>query len=234
MRQSCRMSSGVAFFAMVFIGFVCLPFDVSIAKAMLNDVTPGELRGLLARGEVFGHAYGMAAIAFTIYLLSPKNRLVVPRLILNCLTAGLTADLLKLAVWRVRPRSNYSWEANSDTFLGTIFTANDWNWAQLLDSNRHSLPSAHTAVAVAFAISLAKLFPEARWWFAVLALLCALNRIDGGAHFPSDVFWGAAVGIGATAFCDRSRTVRWLLSRWEKDEGSATQTQATISYRKAA
>ena len=234
MGQSWLMPSGVAFCVMVLMGFLCLPFDLPIAKAMLSGVTPGELRGIFARGEVFGHAYGMVAIAFTIYLLSPKNRSAVPRLILNCVVAGLTADLLKVAVWRIRPRSDQLLEVNSDTFLGTIFTNTDWTWAQLIDSNRHSFPSAHTAVAVAFAISLAKLFPEGRWWFALLALVCALNRIDGGAHFPSDVFWGAAVGIATTAFCAQSRGISRLLNRWESKVGLTTEPQATISYRKSA
>ena len=233
MRQPWSMKPGIAILVLVTMGFVCLPFDLPIAHAMLRDATPGELRAIFRRAEVFGHGYGLAAIALTIFLLSPKNRSAIPRLILNCLAAGLSADVLKLMVWRTRPRTYELLASDVDTFLGTIWTTDGWTWAQLAESSRHSFPSAHTATAVAMAVTLAKLFPAGRWWFATLTVLCAMNRIDGGAHYASDVFWGAALGFAVTCFCYRSRLVNQFLSRWETDL-EPTDSETTIPYRRSA
>ena len=233
MRQSWYVKLGITLLAFIVLGFVCLPFDVSIAHAMLQDWMPGELRGIFRRGEIFGHGYGIAAIALTICLLSPKNRSAIPRLILNCLAAGLAVDLLKVMVWRTRPRTYEMLSSNEGTFVGTIFTTDGWTWAQVMDSSQHSFPSAHTATAVAMAITLAKLFPAGRWWFATLAFLCAMNRIDGGAHFASDVFWGAAIGIATTGCCYRSRMVNRFLARWENVD-APIDSESIISFRQSA
>lgn len=217
----------------VLLGLIALPFDVAIAHLMLRDVTPGELRGIFRRAEIFGHGYGIAAIGLTIFLLDPKHRTALPRMVFNCLAAGLSADLIKVMVWRTRPRTFELLEANGGTFVGTIFTNHDWTWSQLADSNQHSFPSAHTATAVAMAITLSKIYPAARWWFATLAFLCALNRIDGGAHFVSDVCFGAALGFGVTHFCYQAPWVNRFLARWEQAD-VGPQLATTPELRKSA
>lgn len=197
-------------------GLAIMPLDVMLSRVFMDGLMPGELRAIFRRAEVFGHAYGIAGIAITIYLLDVSNRVRLPRLILNALAAGLSADLLKVMIWRLRPRG-YDWDGGP-TFLGTIFTSEHWELSYLLDSDRHSFPSAHTATAVAMAMTLSWMYPKGRMWFAVLAFLCAMNRIDGGAHFPSDVFFGAAVGYVVTDHCFRSKYVNRFLQRWEGRE----------------
>ena len=205
-----------------FLGILFLPFDLAIARFMLQDVTPGEIRAIAYRAEVFGHGYGILAMGITIFLLDPKRRGGLPRLALNCVAAGFSANLIKLSVWRTRPRIFEGLESEGSTFLGTIFTASDWTWAQLIDSSQHSFPSAHTATAVAVAITLSKWYPAGRWWFASLALLCAFNRVDGGAHYVSDVCFGAALGYGVTQFCYHSAKVNRFLARWETPRREAS------------
>nr|WP_261994924.1 phosphatase PAP2 family protein [Streptomyces sp. me109] len=70
-----------------------------------------------------------------------------------------------------------------------------------------SFPSGHSASAAAFATGVAL---ESRGWgvaVAPLATAVALSRVYTGAHFPSDVLAGAA--LGATA----AYAVRGLLPK---------------------
>ncbi|WP_369657925.1 phosphatase PAP2 family protein [Streptomyces sp. RPA4-2] len=60
-----------------------------------------------------------------------------------------------------------------------------------------SFPSGHSASAAAFATGVAL---ESRGWGAAVAPLAtavALSRVYTGAHFPSDVLAGAALGAAA-------------------------------------
>jgi undecaprenyl-diphosphatase len=58
-----------------------------------------------------------------------------------------------------------------------------------------SFPSGHTAAAVGFTASVAATSP---WWAsaaAVPAVMVALERVHTGAHYPSDIAAGAAIGL---------------------------------------
>ena len=58
-----------------------------------------------------------------------------------------------------------------------------------------AFPSAHSATAFGFALGLSWLFPKGRWYFFALAILAASQRVLSLAHWTSDVFFGAAVGL---------------------------------------
>ncbi|OKK15993.1 phosphatidic acid phosphatase [Streptomyces sp. CB00455] len=77
-----------------------------------------------------------------------------------------------------------------------------------------SFPSGHTAAAVAFTTAVAPAWPVAAAVCAVPALLVGIERIHSGAHYPSDVAAGAAVGLTAAALVRASpRLPRLLLRR---------------------
>jgi undecaprenyl-diphosphatase len=63
--------------------------------------------------------------------------------------------------------------------------------------SRYSLPSAHTAAAVAAAMSVPRHAARRGAWVAAVAM--AASRPYLGVHYPSDVLAGAALGA-ATAF----------------------------------
>lgn len=58
-----------------------------------------------------------------------------------------------------------------------------------------SFPSGHTAAAVAFTAAVAPAWPAASAACAVPAAMVALERVQSGAHYPSDVAAGAAIGL---------------------------------------
>lgn len=211
-------------------GVCCLPLDVAVARWCVNDGMPGDIRALFQRVESFGHTYGLICIAITIWILDRSRREKLAHLIWAFAAAGLTADLIKLQVWRLRPRSFFDDGFDGGLgFVGSIWSGGDWRIAT--DHAYHSFPSAHTACAVALAIHLGRLYPAGRLWFGVLAALCAMNRIDGGAHFASDVFWGAAVGyVIAVTVSDPIRstaTARAKLASWVSSSRAASEAAGT-------
>ncbi|WP_256986842.1 phosphatase PAP2 family protein [Streptomyces sp. BR123] len=62
-----------------------------------------------------------------------------------------------------------------------------------------SFPSGHTAAAVAFTAAIAPSCPWAGAACAVPMALVAIERVHSGAHYPSDVAAGAAIGLAAAA-----------------------------------
>ncbi|MEU0009261.1 phosphatase PAP2 family protein [Streptomyces sp. NPDC006314] len=66
-----------------------------------------------------------------------------------------------------------------------------------------SFPSGHTAAAAAFTAAVAAHWPAAGVVCTVPATLVALERVQSGAHYPSDVVTGALVGVGSA----------WLIRR---------------------
>ncbi|MFF9622769.1 phosphatase PAP2 family protein [Streptomyces griseosporeus] len=58
-----------------------------------------------------------------------------------------------------------------------------------------SFPSGHTAAAVAFTAAVAPSWPVAGAVCAVPAAAVGVQRVQSGAHYPSDVAAGAVIGL---------------------------------------
>ncbi|MBL1087252.1 phosphatase PAP2 family protein [Streptomyces actinomycinicus] len=75
-----------------------------------------------------------------------------------------------------------------------------------------SFPSGHTAAAVAFTAAVAPAWPAAGAACAVPAALVALERVQSGAHYPSNVAVGAAIGLASAWLTHRAP--RLMLRHW--------------------
>ena len=60
-----------------------------------------------------------------------------------------------------------------------------------------SMPSGHSASAIAFAVGAGLVKPVIGAVLAPVAVAVAYSRVHTGAHWPSDVFFGSAIGAGA-------------------------------------
>ncbi|WP_037679152.1 phosphatase PAP2 family protein [Streptomyces griseus] len=63
--------------------------------------------------------------------------------------------------------------------------------------NSSSFPSGHTAAAVAFTAAVAPAWPAVGAVCALPSAMVALERVQSGAHYPSDVATGAVIGLAS-------------------------------------
>lgn len=169
-------------------GVVAVPFDGAVAHFFLGGGCPGELDKLFDLAEVFGHGTGAALVILTVWVLDPRGWRVAAWLAGATYGAGMGANVLKMLVARSRPNAVVGEIIGWDTFQA---------WIPLWTAGRggQSFPSGHMATATGLAVGLAALVPRGRWLFAGFAVLAGCQRIESGAHFLSDVLWGAAVGL---------------------------------------
>lgn len=140
----------------------------------------------------------LAAILIVIAFTSPavsattRTRLLhfgtrVQYLFLAVLLPVLATEVIKWAAGRGRP------------FVGG--KANPFNFLPFTGTEAYSsFPSAHAVTGFALAFAVGALWPRARPWMLIYAVLIAASRLVLLAHHPSDVVAGALVGvIGAMA-----------------------------------
>lgn len=162
----------------------------------------GDVERTIKLMEIFAHGTGLLVTIALIWTLSPLSRRRLPRLLAAYGLAGVTVNLIKLLVPRLRP------SAGPEESLPEAW--GNWNYLS------QSFPSGHSAAAVALALSLTILFPRGRWVFLTLAGLACLQRIVFDAHWPSDVLAGATLGIWAVAVIYRTAWADRVFDPWER------------------
>jgi membrane-associated phospholipid phosphatase len=183
---------------------VALAVDLPAARffSHIHHMGPGDLRKSLALFEAFAHGIGVATILISVAVLDPLNRWQVPRLALCSYGAGVVNIAVKLLVGRMRPQE--FWPDNFPDHVAATFTGFApflFQSASAFARGMQSFPSGHAATAAGLAAGLARLYPRGRYLFAALALFAMLQRIECGAHYPSDTLAGAALGVAMTAAC---------------------------------
>jgi membrane-associated phospholipid phosphatase len=125
-------------------------------------------------------------------------------LIAGTYLGGLIVDLIKLLIPRIRPRAA---DLASDTSLLDTFAFWMHDKSNFSHTDLMSFPSGHAAVAAGLAASLSWFFPNGKPVFVCLAILASLQRVASDAHYISDIFIGAALGlIGAWLCAPRMNT----------------------------
>jgi undecaprenyl-diphosphatase len=73
-----------------------------------------------------------------------------------------------------------------------------------------SLPSGHATTSFALMVAVASLWPKARTYVLIYALMIAVSRVVVTAHYPTDVAMGALVGITGALLVRRWFAMRRL------------------------
>jgi undecaprenyl-diphosphatase len=129
------------------------------------------------------HGSILITIAIVLYLagrfFNQKYSSAGKSLLIGIISAGVVVQVLKHLVGRVRPK----------------LTDNLVLMGPSLKTGYDSFPSGHATVAFCMAYILASHFPRYRVFFYFWAAMIGLERVEGIAHFPSDVLAGAVIGI---------------------------------------
>ena len=95
---------------------------------------------------------------------------------------SLFDTIIKRLIGRARPMVT----GHFDPFAFSLF---------LWRNDYASLPSGHATTAFATLVAFSSIWPRARVYFLIYALLIAISRVVLTAHYPTDVAAGALVGI---------------------------------------
>jgi undecaprenyl-diphosphatase len=185
-----------------------LMVDVPLERWILAGGLPKWLTKICSLSEIFAHGWGVTLIALLIFTLDPARRVLLPRVLTAAFGAGLCANVLKMLLARERPHRFDFVGGVCDTF-GPLFPLGRGG------SGVQGFPSSHAATAAGLAVVLIWMYPHGRRLFALLAVLACLQRLSAGAHFPSDVLLGAAIGVACGAQCVGSGRLARHFDRWE-------------------
>lgn len=197
-------------------GGVALGIDVDVARWCKEGHVPRELMRFLNFSEVFGHGLGVATILVAAAVLDaglglsrgardrdgatgpfglPVSRDFL-RMVATAFAGGIMANVVKATlVDRVRPRAaDLTAAASAFSTFGDSLAA-----ALASHSDLNSFPSGHAATAAGLAAALSWRYPRGRWLFVFLAVAAAAQRVASSAHYPSDVFFGASLGLACAA-----------------------------------
>jgi hypothetical protein len=146
-----------------------------------NGPSPGERRVAGDISDLGNLEYVAPALGLVYLTGGSQNRDIAWRSSVALIRAGIIGDALKAVIGRRRPQGSAG--GSADTFR-PLHPAEKYD----------SFPSGHTLVAFSVATVWADERPSARYEAFSLASLVAASRIVKGAHWPSDVFWGAIIG----------------------------------------
>jgi membrane-associated phospholipid phosphatase len=205
------------------LGVMALAIDIDVARWCKEGHVPRGLMRYLNFSEVFGHGLGVATILVVAAVLDPglewglrlgsrsqggaTGPLGLPvstdflRMVAMAFAGGIMANVFKLALFdRVRPRAaDLTAAANAFATFGDSLAA-----AIGSHSDLNSFPSGHAATAAGLAAALSWRYPRGGWLFVLLATAAAAQRVASSAHYPSDVFFGASLGLVCAAAVLRS------------------------------
>ncbi|HUK57368.1 MAG TPA: phosphatase PAP2 family protein [Nitrospiria bacterium] len=146
----------------------------------------------LGRGWVLG-AEAIALYGIGRWLKRPELKQAGVRCLIAVSVAGAAVQVIKHLVGRPRPR---------------LVDRGIVDWGPSFVSGHDSLPSGHTISAFAMAAVLSAFYPAGQWIWYALAVLVAFTRIYIDAHFPSDVFVGAVLGVLIGVWASRLKRER--------------------------
>ena len=190
-----KRSSAALLVGAFLFGGLCpfaMQFDQPISTQLREFKLPGDLQKAISLSEVFAHGLGVACILTTILVVAVDRRRAVYVAILITALSGVTANVMKAAVVRVRPHAEgLQVKGHNDSENDAAEAVDRSFW----DARQRSFPSGHSATAWGLAIGLSLVFRRGWWIFGMLAVLASVQRIESGAHYPSDVLAGMAIAF---------------------------------------
>jgi len=197
-----RMSRKTWIWAALFIAMLPLVFlgDEPI-RIVLKDLRVQAVFNLMHVLTWIGRGWVLMVEASVLFGIgwrwrNPKLKQAGARGLIAVATAGLAVQTIKHLAGRPRPK---------------LLDQGVFDWGPSFASGHDSFPSGHTISAFAMAAVLSSIYPAGRWLWYSLAVLAGFTRLYIGAHFASDVFVGAVLGILIGIWASRLK-LEWLKS----------------------
>ena len=162
--------------------------DEASAAWMRRDFLPGDAKAVFEYISIFGHGTGCLIAVLLIFALDPVRRSGIKFVLGASILTGVIATVMKVMIHRNRPYYLVA-ETGDQSLSEAVF-----------NNATQSFPSGHTAAAFALAVALSVLYPRGAKVFFAFAVVTGLQRVFAQAHYPSDVFAGALIGL-VTSWC---------------------------------
>lgn len=183
-----------------------VPIDGAVARWCRSLRIGGDVRRELEALQQYGAVSSLVIVSAVIWSLDRARRRRLADLALGVLAAGVAVSLAKVLFGRPRPEHSdplcflgpfgqYPLDVRGPDGTTQTVLRHSWEFWRGISSDLWSMPSSHTAYAVVLSVFLAGLYPRLRVLAVALACLVGLCRVLFGAHYPSDVIAGAAVGL---------------------------------------
>ncbi|MCC6322178.1 MAG: phosphatase PAP2 family protein [Phycisphaerales bacterium] len=204
------------------------PFDLRLFETMrrIETALPSDLRREWSAWQQYGQGVAVVFTALLIWSLAPAKRRRLLDLGLSVALAQLVSSVFKMLIGRPRPRPDLM---DPDTFpgpFGLYPLKIDGQWRLLhgwevwngAGADMWSMPSSHSLFAAMLSAFLGVLFPRGLWLFVLAALVVGTGRVVFGAHWPTDVIAGWAIGAAIGTVVTRRgcgvRVVDWVWIRF--------------------
>jgi membrane-associated phospholipid phosphatase len=169
----------------------CEAADIALGLTLARAKDRPGVRALGILGEVGGWRALLALSAGTlVWGLAARDRRLADAG-RRMLGAGVLASLTKMTAKRLVHRTRPNVLMDEGFYVKGWLGPNAGPW--------QSFPSGHSALSVAVARAVGRAYPEVRFPAYGGAAAVAFIQVLRGAHFPSDVIVGAAIGIAAEA-----------------------------------
>lgn len=204
--------------------------DMTIARLMRALVTGGDIRRELETLQQWGAAGSIAIASIVIWRVDLVRRVRLLDWFAAMIVLFPVINLMKMLIGRPRPGAAitaadgtvfeypgellWPWGAWPLKDKGVVHA---WEIWRDISSDLWSLPSSHTAFAVAMSVFIGTTYPRLRALAIAMAIIVGVARVVLGAHYPADVVVGACVGYavatGAMRFRWGRRTLKALRRR---------------------